>query len=93
MHDLVRGVPGTFDRSKKSLEIIKKERPDIPVTVFATLLIDDNLDSFFKLIDTCKELGLGTINVLLNKFTPKKKLTRPETYLKNFLAGKRMNTD
>ena len=89
---MVRGVPGTFSRLKKSIEIINKERPDIPITVFATLLVDDNLDSFFKLIDTCKELGIGTINILLNRFTRKKKLARLEIYSKNFLVGEKMNT-
>jgi len=67
IHDMVRGVPGAFLRLKKAVELIKKEMPGVPITVFATLLIWDNLDNFERLIDTCKELGLGTINVLFEQ--------------------------
>ena len=96
MHDMVRGVPGTFNRLKKSIEIIKKERPDIPITVFATLLIDDNLDSFFRLIDTCKELGIGTINILFEQVYAKEEIGAARNVFKEFFGWKeeeyRLNT-
>jgi len=96
MHDMVRGVPGTFNRLKKSIEIIKKERPDIPITVFATLLIDDNLDSFFRLIDTCKELGIGTINILFEQVYAKEEISAARNIFKEFFGWKedeyRLNT-
>src|SRR3989338_5999650 len=94
--DIFRGAPGTFNRLKKSIEIIKKERPDIPITVFATLLIDDNLDSFFRLIDTCKELGIGTINILFEQVYAKEEISAARNIFKEFFGWKedeyRLNT-
>jgi MoaA/NifB/PqqE/SkfB family radical SAM enzyme len=71
VHDAVRGVPGTFKRVEKAVELIQKNRPDIPITVFATMLIQENLDSFYKLIDVCKSLGIKTLNILFEQvYTP-----------------------
>ena len=93
---MVRGVPGTFSRLKKSIEIINKERPDIPITVFATLLVDDNLDSFFKLIDTCKELGIGTINILFEQVYAKEEIGAARNIFQEFFGWRedeyRLNT-
>lgn len=95
-HDMVRGVPGTFDRLKKSIGIIKKERSDIPITVFATLLIDDNIDTFFQLIDTCKELDIGTINILFEQVYAKEEVNLARKIFKEFFGWKeneyRLNT-
>lgn len=67
VHDAIRGVPGTFERLKESIRLIRQEMPQVPITVFATVLINDNLDRFFELIDTANKLGLGTINVLFEQ--------------------------
>lgn len=95
-HDMVRGVPGTFDRLKKSIKIIKKERPDIPITVFATLLIDDNLDTFFQLIDTCTELDIETINILFEQVYAKEEVNSAGKIFKENFGWKeneyRLNT-
>ncbi len=73
LHDRIRGVLGTFDRLKKAVRIIQKERPDIPITIFTTLLIWDNLDKMAEIIDTAKELGAGSINILFEQVYTKDK--------------------
>lgn len=96
VHDAVRGIPGAFGKLKESILNLKKHRPDIPITIFATMLIDDNLDSFFKLIDTCKELDIGTINILFEQVYAKKEVDLARKIFKEFFGWKeeeyRLNT-
>jgi len=67
LHDVIRGVPGAFDKLKQAIELLKKSRPDIPITVFATILPWDNLDDLLRLIDVVKGLGLGTLNLIFEQ--------------------------
>ncbi|MFA6593809.1 MAG: radical SAM protein [Candidatus Buchananbacteria bacterium] len=67
LHDAIRGVPGTFDRLERALGLLRVKMPQVPITIFATLLINDNVDNFFELIDTTKKLGITTINVLFEQ--------------------------
>lgn len=67
VHDAVRGVPGSFDKLKKSIVNLKKYRPDVPITIFATMLLNDDFDNLFTLVDTVKELGISTVNVLFEQ--------------------------
>ena len=46
---------------------LKKHRPDIPITIFATMLLNDDFDNLFKLVDTVKELDISTVNVLFEQ--------------------------
>lgn len=74
VHDMVRGIPGTFDRLKKSVALIKKDMPQTKITVFATLLFSDNLEKLAELVDTCSEIGLTTINILFEQvYKPQEK--------------------
>lgn len=67
VHDAVRGVPGAFIKLKESILGLKKHRPDIPITIFATMLLNDDFGSLFKLVDTVKDLGVNTVNVLFEQ--------------------------
>jgi len=67
LHDAIRGVPGTFDRLERAIKLLQAKMPQVPITVFATLLVNDNIDNFFELIDTTKKLGITTINVLFEQ--------------------------
>ncbi len=67
LHDAIRGVPGAFDKLKHAIELLKENRPDIPITVFATILPWDNLDNLLRLIDVVKGLGLGTLNFIFEQ--------------------------
>jgi len=67
VHDAIRGVPGTFERLKKAIGLIRKHLPDVNTTAFATMLFSDNLDKLFELIDTAKALGLGSIVILFEQ--------------------------
>ncbi|NUQ57075.1 MAG: radical SAM protein [Candidatus Paceibacter sp.] len=67
VHDAVRGVPGSFAKLKESILSLKKHRPDIPITIFATMLLNDDFAPLFRLVDTVKDLGVGTINVLFEQ--------------------------
>ncbi len=96
LHDMVRGVPGTFERLKKAIGLIKTHLPEVPITVFCTLLLWDNLDQLEKLIDTCKELWLGTINVLFEQVYQPKDVEAAKRIFKDTLGwpedGWRLNT-
>jgi MoaA/NifB/PqqE/SkfB family radical SAM enzyme len=73
IHDAVRGVPGSFGKLKKAIELIQKNRPDIPITIFATML-GDNLDSFYQLIDVCGSLKIRTINAIFEQVYSKEEV-------------------
>lgn len=67
VHDAVRGVPGAFGKLKESILNLKKHRPDTPITIFATMLLNDDFGSLFKLVDTVKDLGINTVNALFEQ--------------------------
>jgi MoaA/NifB/PqqE/SkfB family radical SAM enzyme len=67
VHDRVRGVPGSFDRLKKAISLVRENMPWVNFTLFATLLPFDNLSELRALVDTTKSLGLGTINILFEQ--------------------------
>jgi len=67
VHDAVRGIPRSFDKLKKSIVAIKKYRPDIPITIFAIMLLNDDFEHLFRLVDTVKELGISTVNILFEQ--------------------------
>jgi MoaA/NifB/PqqE/SkfB family radical SAM enzyme len=67
LHDSIRGVPGAFDKLKQAIELLEENRPDIPVTVFATILPWDNLDNLLRLIDVAKGLKLETLNLIFEQ--------------------------
>jgi len=70
--------------------------PQVPITVFATLLINDNIDKFYELIDTAKELGLGTVNVLFEQVYSREEIEQTKNKFKlwGWESGKdyRLNT-
>lgn len=85
VHDAIRGVPGTFGRLKKAIELTKEKMPDTPITVFATMLINDNLDKLPELIDVAKSLGIDTINVLFEQvYSSEDKARAKEIFKKVF---------
>lgn len=67
IHDAVRGVPGSFEKMKKAIASMKEKMPDASITVFAMMLISDNLRALKGLIDIAKEIGVETINVLFEQ--------------------------
>ncbi len=67
LHDSIRGVPGAFNKLKQAIELLRENRPDIPITVFATILPWDNLDNLLQLIDIARGLGLGTLNLIFEQ--------------------------
>lgn len=67
IHDMVRGVPGTFDRLKKAIDLIRKHRPDVPVTLFGVILLEYNIDKLNEIIDTAKELGVKSMNFIFEQ--------------------------
>lgn len=67
VHDAIRGVPGTFARLQKALSLVKGKRPDINITIFGMMLINDNVDKLYELIDTAKELGINSLNILFEQ--------------------------
>ena len=81
-HDEIRGVKGTFDRLKNALNLLQKNRPDIPITIFGMLLINDNIDKMFELVDTCKNLGISSINILFEQVYSKGSVENSKKILK-----------
>ncbi len=74
LHDTIRGITGTFDRLQETLSLLRTHMPGVPVSIFAVLLFSDNLERFTELIDTCKALGVNTLNVLFEQvYTPEDK--------------------
>lgn len=67
LHDAIRGVPGAFDKLKNAIELLGESRPDIPITIFATILPWDNLDDLLRLIDVVRGLGVGTLNLIFEQ--------------------------
>ena len=96
LHDVIRGVPGTFDKLEKAIKLIKKNMPKVPITVFGVLLIWDNLDKLFELVDTAKKLGIGSINILFEQVYSPKEEKGARTIFKNVFGWKeddyRLNT-
>ena len=82
VHDAIRGVPGTFDKLEKAMALIRERMPDVPITVFATLLINDNVDKFYELIDTVKSMGLGTVNVLFEQVYSREEIEQTKNKFK-----------
>lgn len=68
IHDDIRGVPGSFQKLRSAVYLINQELPNVEVSAFATLLLDDNLDSLFGLIREAKGIGLTGINILFEQF-------------------------
>ncbi len=72
LHDSIRGISGTFDRLQRSITLLHTHLHNVPISIFAVLLFSDNLDRFYELLDTCKALGVTTINVLFEQvYTPR----------------------
>ncbi len=96
VHDSIRGVPGTFSRLKKAIELLRQQMPQVNISAFATLLISDNLDKFFELIDTTKALGLDTINILFEQVYQSKDVQQAREILKTVFGWQetdyRLNT-
>jgi len=67
IHDAIRGVSGSFERLKKAIALIKRERPDVEISAFATLLLDYNYNDLFKLVRTAKDIGLTSLNILFEQ--------------------------
>lgn len=85
VHDAVRGVPGAFVKLKESILNLKKHRPDIPITIFATMLLNDDFVSLFNLVDTVKDLGINTVNVLFEQvYSANEIKTAREIFKKEF---------
>ncbi|MCX6796829.1 MAG: radical SAM protein [Candidatus Falkowbacteria bacterium] len=83
IHDNIRGVPGAFSRLEESLKLIRLHLPWVKITVFATLLLKDNLDKMLGLIDTCKQLKIETINILFEQVYSTAEINQTKKILKN----------
>ncbi len=79
------------------MDLIRQHMPNVPITVFSTMLVNDNLDKFFELIDAAKNFGLGTINILFEQvYSPDDIIQAQKIFKDNFgwVAGRdyRLNT-
>ena len=96
IHDAVRGVPGSFEKMKKAVNLVKEKMPNVPITVFAMMLINDNLGKLKELIAITKSLGIGTINVLFEQAYSAEDKEKAQKILKNVFGWKdgeyRLNT-
>lgn len=66
-HDNIRGVPGTFARLNHALALVRKKRPDINITIFGMMLINDNVDKLYELIDTARAMDIYSLNILFEQ--------------------------
>lgn len=85
IHDLIRGVPGSFDRLQKAIKLMKENMPHVRISAFATLLVNDNIDKLFELIDTAKTLGLGSVNIIFEEVYSSLDVRKTREILKNIL--------
>lgn len=96
IHDAIRGAQGSFVKLEKAIGLIRQKMPQTSITVFATLLVWDNIDSLCGLIDTCQKLGLQTINILFEQVYAPEDEKNTRAVLKNVLGWQedtyRLNT-
>lgn len=83
VHNAIRGISIAFEKLENAIKLIKTNMPDVPITIFSTLLIWDNLDNMKKLIDTAKGLGLDTINILFEQVYRKSDVAAAKKIFKN----------
>ena len=86
IHDAVRGVPGTFTRLEKALSLVRMERPDINITIFGMMLINDGVDNLYGLIDTAKSMGINSLNILFEQVYLKQNVDNAKKILKQELG-------
>lgn len=96
VHDAIRGVPGAFERMKRAVELVKEKMPRVPITVFATLLITENLNKLTDLIDTAKSMGIETVNILFEQVYSPEDINKTKEIFKKVFGwnegGYRLNT-
>ena len=96
LHDQIRGVSGTFAKLQKAISLLQKYMPATPISIFAVLLLSDNLDTFPALIDTCKMLGISSLNVLFEQVYSSEEVADAHTIFQKKLgwqsASYRVNT-
>ncbi|OGF64707.1 MAG: hypothetical protein A2Y62_14730 [Candidatus Fischerbacteria bacterium RBG_13_37_8] len=68
IHDVIRGVPGTFNRSKNAILSLRTHLPNVSISVFTVMLVEDNLDYLNELIDLCCELKINSLQLLFEQF-------------------------
>lgn len=95
IHDMIRGVPGSFEKMKKAVSLIRENMPWVSFSAFATL-VPDNIDSLFSLIDTAENLGFSSINLLFEQVYLPEDETRTKRVLKEIFGWEegsyRLNT-
>jgi len=91
IHDSIRRIPGAFDGTIEALNLIKKEMPKVKITIFAVMLISDNLDHLFKVVDICKKYGLGSLNVLFEQVYSGREVEQTQQILKNIFGWQKGN--
>lgn len=67
IHDFVRGVPGAFEKMASAVKAIKQNMPWAEVSIFSTMLFDDNFDSLVSVLDIAKSLGIGSVQFLFEQ--------------------------
>ena len=67
-HDFIRGVPGTFDKAKNTLNLIQKWKQklktDNPKVIFNTVICKSNYKKFDKLIKLAQNIGCEDITFI-----------------------------
>ncbi|MEK7271242.1 MAG: radical SAM protein, partial [Planctomycetota bacterium] len=58
-HDAMRGMPGSWDRAVRALDLLRKHRPDKRCRVhMISVLMEDNIDDVEPLLKLSRELGV-----------------------------------
>lgn len=89
IHDTIRGKSGSFDRLEKAIIMLKNDRPDIHITIFSTLLVEDNLDKLNELIDTVKSFNIDEVNILFEQVYDPKDIESTHNIFQKKLLWKR----
>jgi len=86
VHNMIRGVPNAFERMIEAVKRIHKEMPWVEVSIFSTMLVQDNLDSLYQVCDIAQGLNIGSVQVLFEQVNTSQDVAEAEELLNKKLG-------
>lgn len=96
IHDLIRGVPGAFQKMVQSVKLIHKHMSWAEVSIFSTMLFGENDKYLYRVCEIAKELGIYSVQFLFEQYNSPEDILKTQNILAEVLgwdaAGYRINT-